>query len=38
MGFLKTLPLLVGIACVTALGLFGTGDLGWPGGGKHTLI
>jgi hypothetical protein len=29
MDFLKTLPLLIGIACVTALGLFGSGDLGW---------
>ena len=24
-----TVPLLVGIACVTALGLSGSGDLGW---------
>src|SRR5205085_1543605 len=29
MDFLKVVPLLVGILCVTMLGVFGSGELGW---------
>ena len=29
MNFLKGVALLVSVLCVTALGLFGTGELGW---------
>lgn len=29
MDFFKSLPLLVAILCVTALGVYGKGDIGW---------